>query len=553
MVYTRSSTERSLRAAVRRSLFVLSLAAGLFAVLSSLGATPAASAVDSDGDGIDDGLDNCPLLPNPIQEDSDGDGVGDDCDNCFFVANPLQDDSDGDGSGDACDFCVGLPDLSFYGQGDSDGDGVGDDCDNCPFDPNALQDDADGDAVGDVCDNCVNVFNPSLPHEGPGPTPIGPGSDGDSDGIGDACEAIVVCGGDNLTPAYDDTLSTGGLTVAIEWVPTASFLLYGLEVFTGESNGSELLTLYADWGNAPAFPLFSFGATNDIQFQNTLPNGWKGGRFPFAVSIDAGVKYWIGWVSSAGAQASIAPAGTTPTYFTAQAGSVPFSPGEWTGPFVGPAWKFRTLCEGGVCPSGPDTDADGVCDAIDNCPGDHNPSQNDSDNDGVGDACDLTCVTRLATQDAWVMDSTPATNYGSSAILWTGKVFGATRMSLVKFDLSALPAGARFESGSLTFRQMSVSGSFAQSLDVKTIQSAWNGATVNWNNKPAAAAALGSGLNNGPANGLFSIPLVGQRPMSDLDNGLHLSQATQATRMWSREGLGPVSPPKLDVCYTVPE
>src|SRR5581483_5894066 len=34
---------------------------------------------DHDGDGVPDGLDNCPAVPNPDQADSDGDGVGDAC------------------------------------------------------------------------------------------------------------------------------------------------------------------------------------------------------------------------------------------------------------------------------------------------------------------------------------------------------------------------------------------------------------------------------------------------------------------------------------------
>lgn len=37
---------------------------------------------------------------------------------------------------------------------------------------------------------------------------------------------------------------------------------------------------------------------------------------------------------------------------------------------------------------GIDTDADGICDAGDNCPGVHNPDQSDLDGDGVGDLCD---------------------------------------------------------------------------------------------------------------------------------------------------------------------
>src|SRR5436190_15518009 len=34
---------------------------------------------DTDGDGIDDAVDNCPFLSNPAQTDSDGNGTGDAC------------------------------------------------------------------------------------------------------------------------------------------------------------------------------------------------------------------------------------------------------------------------------------------------------------------------------------------------------------------------------------------------------------------------------------------------------------------------------------------
>ena len=35
---------------------------------------------DSDGDGVPNGQDDCPTVPNPDQKDSDGDGIGDACD-----------------------------------------------------------------------------------------------------------------------------------------------------------------------------------------------------------------------------------------------------------------------------------------------------------------------------------------------------------------------------------------------------------------------------------------------------------------------------------------
>jgi len=61
---------------------------------------------DSDGDGIDDALDNCPDSANADQIDGDTDGIGDVCDNCPVNFNPDQMDTDSDGNGDACDCCL---------------------------------------------------------------------------------------------------------------------------------------------------------------------------------------------------------------------------------------------------------------------------------------------------------------------------------------------------------------------------------------------------------------------------------------------------------------
>ncbi|MBK7874686.1 MAG: thrombospondin type 3 repeat-containing protein [Planctomycetes bacterium] len=144
---------------------------------------------DTDGDGVVDGSDNCPLVANANQANNDGDAQGDVCDadddndtvadvsdNCPLVANANQANNDGDAQGDVCD-------------ADDDNDTVADVSDNCPLVANANQANNDGDAQGDVCDadddndtvadvsdNCPLVANTNQTNT-------------DGDAQGDVCDA----------------------------------------------------------------------------------------------------------------------------------------------------------------------------------------------------------------------------------------------------------------------------------------------------------------------------------------------------------------------------
>ncbi len=106
-----------------------------------------ASASDADGDGIDDGADNCPQVFNPVRPVDDG----------------AQADYDNDGVGDSCDPCpleADVTDCKEFDTADSDSDGVANDEDNCPNDSNPKQEDSDNDGKGDACDACPMEANP---------------------------------------------------------------------------------------------------------------------------------------------------------------------------------------------------------------------------------------------------------------------------------------------------------------------------------------------------------------------------------------------------------
>ncbi len=136
--------------------------------------------VDTDGDGIADGLDNCPLVSNPDQTNTDGlnDG-GDACDEDddedgtldvedAFPLDPNEDtDTDGDGTGDNTD-------------SDDDNDGTTDSEDAFPLDSNE-DTDTDGDGTGDNAD--LDDDNDNTP-DTEDDFPLDPTEDTDTDGDG---------------------------------------------------------------------------------------------------------------------------------------------------------------------------------------------------------------------------------------------------------------------------------------------------------------------------------------------------------------------------------
>ncbi len=160
--------------------------------------------VDSDGDGVCDGKDECPNNPDKSEagmcgcdiNDSDGDWVCDPDDICPGWNDKRDDDNDGVPNG--CDACPGSDDRA-----DMDGDGIPDGCDSC------MMGDADNDGVCDNIDVCmgfddrIDTDNDGIP-DGCDPCAVG---DSDNDGV---CDDIDICiGSDDNADMDGDGIPDG--------------------------------------------------------------------------------------------------------------------------------------------------------------------------------------------------------------------------------------------------------------------------------------------------------------------------------------------------------
>ena len=166
---------------------------------------------DSDGDGVKDGLDNCPSVFNPVR---------------WF--EPAQGDFDNDGLGDACDACPLAPGDGCVAPSanDLDDDGVPNGSDNCPKLANPGQEDKDGDGHGDACDPCPE------PNPGPGVCPLSiPAIRNPNDPKHPKTGTLVKITGAYVTGIRPNTGNSRGFHVQDESLGAFS----GIFVFTGSN------------------------------------------------------------------------------------------------------------------------------------------------------------------------------------------------------------------------------------------------------------------------------------------------------------------------------
>ena len=156
------------------------------------------SDTDATGDGVDDDVDNCPAIFNPIRPMDGG----------------VQADTNESGMGDICDPCPlsGDPECEAFDPNDWSGDGHPNDEDVCPFHYNPDQTDTSGDGIGDACSPCPDHF---LEDGSPCPSTIydikrGDVGEGESTQISGALVTAVAPGTGAFVQVHpDDTIYEG--------------------------------------------------------------------------------------------------------------------------------------------------------------------------------------------------------------------------------------------------------------------------------------------------------------------------------------------------------
>ncbi|MCP5092993.1 MAG: DNRLRE domain-containing protein, partial [Gammaproteobacteria bacterium] len=114
-------------------------------------------------------------------------------------------------------------------------------------------------------------------------------------------------------------------------------------------------------------------------------------------------------------------------------------------------------------------------------------------------------------EDAEIYDQAPDDNYGDAAETWVSSASGDTTRSLLRFNMGAIPAGARILGATLSLHHKSGSGA-DQPVSAHRIMNPWSEDAVTWNSRE-------SGTNWDTAGGDFDSVAVATTPVGPANEG----------------------------------
>ena len=295
------------------------------------------------------------------QDDLDGDGVPNGVDNCPEIANSDQADLDGDGIGDLCD-------------DDLDGDGVLNEDDSCPEVPNADQADLNNNGIGDACDvECFVASAENVPAE-----ILDVASDLQVFEISAFVTDNVIISDINVTVNIEHTWNSDLALFLIN--PAGDFI--ELSIQNGQDSDNYTNTVFdddAEQSITSGIGPFT-GSFRPEEPLSTFNGQFSAGEWILGV-IDAFPPEDGGSINSF----TIEICGVRdPNDFDSD--GVPNEVDNC--PIVANADQSDNDGDGIGDMCDDDDDNDGILDANDNCPFNANADQLDNDGDGLGDACD---------------------------------------------------------------------------------------------------------------------------------------------------------------------
>jgi large repetitive protein len=159
-------------------------------------------------------------------------------------------------------------------------------------------------------------------------------------------------------------------------------------------------------------------------------------------------------------------------------------------------------------------------------------------------------VTLGAAADAWLLQSSASSNYGTDSVLKVDSKSGGNARALVRFDLPAIPAGCQVVDADL--RMYASSHKPGRTLQALRVGATWAEGSVRWNNQPATA---GTPATTSSGSGYLEWNVTGQvgEMYAGSNHGFLIRDATENSNgqeqgFHSREK-GTDNPPRLVVTF----